>query len=401
MSKENLTVLREERAAVWEDMQELNDHAEKFQDGNFTDEMQAKWDECEEKITRYDERIERGEKIAEREERYAKPQAEQADATLEAEPTREEERDEREERLEQYIRGEYRAMQADLDSKGGFLVAPQFSSDLIRLMDDRVFMRSLATTYDLSTGDSLTFPREKTDVEDSTWQGEITSANEETAHELDQITLEPRKSAKLIKVSMDLIADSAFDIVQYVQGRFAYKFGITEEKAFIEGSGANQPLGVFTASDSGISTDRDLSTDNTSSTIEADNLFRQTGNIKPQYLDGATWLFHRDAINQIRRLKDGNGQYLLQTGLASGQPNTILGLPYVQSEYVPKTFTSDLYVGLLGNFSAGYYIVTKMGFSMQRLDELYARTHQVGFIGRMRVDGMPVLEEAFTRVKLG
>jgi HK97 family phage major capsid protein len=42
----------------------------------------------------------------------------------------------------------------------------------------------------------------------------------------------------------------------------------------------------------------------------------------------------------------------------------------------------------------------RRGMQVQRLNELYAETNQVGFIGRLETDGAPVLEEAFVRVKL-
>jgi HK97 family phage major capsid protein len=58
-----------------------------------------------------------------------------------------------------------------------------------------------------------------------------------------------------------------------------------------------------------------------------------------------------------------------------------------------------LYVGAFGDFSF-YHIAEGMNFTVQRLDELYAITNQVGFIGRQEIDGMPALAEAFARVKL-
>jgi HK97 family phage major capsid protein len=70
------------------------------------------------------------------------------------------------------------------------------------------------------------------------------------------------------------------------------------------------------------------------------------------------------------------------------------------SEYVPNTFTSGLYVGLFGDLRY-YWIADSLMFELQRLDELYAETNQVGMIGRWESDGMPILEEAFARVKLG
>ena len=70
------------------------------------------------------------------------------------------------------------------------------------------------------------------------------------------------------------------------------------------------------------------------------------------------------------------------------------------SEFTPNTFTSGLSVGMLGDFSQSW-IADALSMRMQRLIELYAATNQVGFIGRLEVDGMPVLSEAFVRVKLG
>ncbi len=85
----------------------------------------------------------------------------------------------------------------------------------------------------------------------------------------------------------------------------------------------------------------------------------------------------------------------------AGQADTIANRPYVQSEYVPSTFTTGLYVGMFADFGTGYWIVDSMGFEVQRLGELLALRNQVGFLGSKETDGMPVLAEAFSRMKLG
>jgi HK97 family phage major capsid protein len=56
-------------------------------------------------------------------------------------------------------------------------------------------------------------------------------------------------------------------------------------------------------------------------------------------------------------------------------------------------------VAIIGDFNY-YWIVDSMQMEMQRLEELYAATSQVGFIGRAKLDAQPVLAEAFKRVKL-
>lgn len=78
----------------------------------------------------------------------------------------------------------------------------------------------------------------------------------------------------------------------------------------------------------------------------------------------------------------------------------MLGKPVLSSEFAPNTLTTGLYVGILGDFRR-YWIADGQLAEIQRIEELYAATNQVGFIGRFKVDGMPVLEEAFARVKLG
>ena len=102
----------------------------------------------------------------------------------------------------------------------------------------------------------------------------------------------------------------------------------------------------------------------------------------------------------IRKLKTSDLQYIWQPGLTAGISNTILGKPYVLSEDVPNTYTSGLYVGMYGDFSK-YWIIDTLNMQMQVLNELYAETNQIGYIGRYEGDGAPVLEEAFVRIKLG
>ena len=165
------------------------------------------------------------------------------------------------------------------------------------------------------------------------------------------------------------------------------------------GSAAQQPLGVFTASANGISTGRDVSTGNTTTAMTFDGLIEAKYGLKGNYWPRARWIFHRDAMKTIAKLKDGEGQYIWRESVRVGEPDRLLGMPIMMSEYAPNTFTTGLYVGILGDF-ASYWIADALSMQIQRLVELYAETNQVGFIGRLETDGMPVLEEAFSRVKL-
>jgi HK97 family phage major capsid protein len=232
-----------------------------------------------------------------------------------------------------------------------------------------------------------------------TWTAEIKTGSEDSSLDFDKRTLTPHPLARRIKVSNDLLRQAVLNVDAIVRQRLAYQFGVVEENAYLNGNGSNQPLGVFTASDNGIGTARDVSTGNTTTAIKADNLIECKYTLKSQYMSTAVWIFHRDTIKKVRQLKTGDGDYLWKQGISADRPDTILDRPYYMSEYAPSTFTASSYVGIIGDFSF-YWIADALDMTIQVLSDLYAETNQSGYIGRKATDGMPVLAEAFVRVKL-
>ncbi len=297
---------------------------------------------------------------------------------------------------------EVRALSVGSDVEGGYLGAPmQVVSQILRGVDNEVMIRGLATVYQVGDSAGMGVPTLATDVNDADWTSELATGSEDTELRFGKRELRPHPLAKRIKISNKLVRSSILDIVAFVNSRLAYKFGVTFEKAYMTGTGNMQPLGVFTASNDGISTGRDVSTGNATTSIGADGLIEAKHTLKAQYWNrpGMRWIFHRDAVKQIRKLKDGNGQYLWQPGLTQDIPARILETPYLISEYAPNTFTTGQYVGIIGDF-AYYWIADCMAMMIQVLDQLYAETNRTGYIARAESDGMPVLEEAFVRVKL-
>lgn len=294
---------------------------------------------------------------------------------------------------------EARALSAGTSSEGGFLLPVASAGQLIKFVDNEVFIRQNATVFQGNGAKSFGAPSLENDIDDADWTSELGTGNEDNAMVFGKRELTPHPLAKRIKVSNRLLNGPIINVEQLVLQRLAYKHAIAQEKAFLVGSGVNQPLGLFTAHASGISTGRDVSLDNTTTAITADNLMNVKYSLKSQYQAVASWLFHRDAIRNIRKLKDAENRYIWSAGL-SGQPDTILDRPFFMSEYVPNTFTTGQYVGLFGDLSK-YWIVDNLNVTVQRLVELYAATNQIGFIARLETDGMPSIEEAFTRIKLG
>ena len=297
------------------------------------------------------------------------------------------------------INGETRALQADSDIKGGYTVPRQFVAELVKAVDNLLWMKQAARVFMLTQASSMGAPALDNDPADDTWTTEIGTGSADTTMSFGGRELTPHPLAKRLKVSRKLLRISALNIDALVRDRLAYKLAVTEEKAYLTGTGASQPLGVFVASANGINTGQDVSTGNTTTTIGADNLRECLYKLKPQHRMNANWLMHTDVVKAISKLKDGNGQYLWSPGITAGDPDVILGRSVRESQYSPNTFTTGKYLGILGDFSY-YWIAQSLGVTIQRLEELYAESNEVGFINRLEIDGMPVLEEAFVRMTL-
>ncbi len=407
--------LREKRAVAVAAGRAILDQAEE-EKRDVTDEEQGGWDAAMADAGKLKEDIDREERQAGLERDLAasqapadRPDPDDGDGDPENRAGNEEARKEQREAFGRFLRGglsvlsgeEKRALQADSDEAGGYTIAPEeFVTQLIKAVDDQVFIRPLANVKTLTRSDSMGAPSLDADPADADWTSELATGSEDSTMDFGKRELKPKPLAKRLKVSNKLLRSSAINVEAEVMERLAYKFAITQEKGFLTGDGATQPLGVFTASALGISTGRDVSTGNVATSIQTDGLIECKYSLKGQYWRRAGWIFHRDALKQIAKLKDGNGQYIWQEGIQAGQPDRLLNAPILgMSEYAPNTFTTGLYVGILGDFSQ-YWIADALDMQVQRLVELYAEANQVGFIGRLETDGMPVLEEAFARVKL-
>lgn len=396
----DLKALLQERAKLVADARAINDAAE-AEKRELTGEERAQFDTLITQAEKLGDQIRQEERLREQERQTEQRRAEEDRGS----PPTPDEASMRNfivhgDRRGLRLAGESRDLEAGSAPDGGYIVTPQmFVTQLIKFIDDMVFIRGLATTYQLGSAGSLGAPELTADPADADWTTELSTGSADTAMQFGKREMYTHPLAKRIKISRDLLRRSALPIEALVQQRLAYKFGITQEKAFMTGNGDRQPLGVFTASSSGISTARDVSEDNTATQIRADGLISAKYKLKAQYMANAVWIFHRDATKQIAKLKDNEGRYMMQPALTMGMGDMLLGRPMFMSEHAPNTFTANSYVGIFGDFSH-YWIADALDMRMQRLEELYAETNQVGFIARQETDGAPVLEEAFARVQL-
>lgn len=277
------------------------------------------------------------------------------------------------------------ALQEGTDSEGGYLVPDEFEHTLVQSLTDANVIRSLCHVIKTSYGDR------KIPVVAS--KGAADWVDEEGTYPLSddsfsQLTLNAYKVATMIKVSEELLNDSYFDIESYVSDQFGTRIGDAEETAFLTGNGSSKPTGILNdtgGADVGVTTAA-------AAAVTADELIDLVYSLKAPYRKKAVFVMNDTTVKLIRKLKDGDGQYLWKPSITEGAPDMILGHRVINSSFMPAATSGNKSVAF-GDFSY-YWIADRQGRTFKRLNELYATTGQVGFLASQRVDGKLILPEA-------
>ena len=294
---------------------------------------------------------------------------------------------------------ELRTLTTGSDTQAGYLNSPQeFHQQLIERVHDEVFIEAASTQFTTTNANGLGFPSLETYPTKPTMLTEIGTIPENTALAFGKREFKPHPMKNIIKISDKMLRSDGMSAEAIVMNAMTYIIGITKEYMYLLGTGNQEPLGLFVASDKGIPTSRDVATDMKATDFTPDALKNVKYSLKAQYMKTAQWLFHRDAVAKIAKLKDGEGRYIFEMNNQVGAVDTLLGRPMMMSEYVPNTFTASQYVGMFGDLSK-YWTVNSLALRILRLNELYAATSEVGFKFEVEFDGMPVLAEGFARIK--
>jgi HK97 family phage major capsid protein len=298
--------------------------------------------------------------------------------------------------------GPQAVLQTDIASSGGYLAPETFNAELIRELDNTLWMRRLARTF-LIDGPQMGTPYRQNRIASIVRGSELQSPTSDTAWKIGRRNLNPHYMTGRVDVSRDLMRSAAINPEQLVQEEIRFEVGAFEEQEFMTGTGAGlQALGIFTASNDGIPTTRDVRSSLTNG-ITYDSILNAKYAIKLQHRSSPSigLICHRDIVLQLAKLSDGTGKplELFTASTTVGTPDTFDGIPIYESEYAPNTLTANSYVAVLGDLRY-YWIVDGMGLEIQRLIETGAAANQDQFIYRRKMDAAPVLPEAFARIQL-
>ena len=277
------------------------------------------------------------------------------------------------------------------DSEGGYLVPDEFERTLVQKLTAANVLRPLCHVIQTSFGDR------KIPVVAS--KGTADWVDEEGTYPLSddtfsQVVLGAYKLATMIKVSEELLSDSVFDIEGYVSEQFGKRIGDKEEDAFLTGNGVSKPIGILHTTggaEVGVTTAGVAA-------ITGDELIDLVYSLRAPYRKSAVFVLNDTTVKLLRKLKDGDGQYLWRPGITENAPDTILGHRIVTSEFMPGVSAANKSIAF-GDFSY-YWIADRQGRTFKRLNELYATTGQIGFLASQRLDGKLILPEAIKVVCL-
>lgn len=384
-----LKELRENANKLLHDMKVLNDKFGK--EKKWSDEDKAKYEAMEKDFDGFKEAIKRAEKL-EQEERFFDEVPEQNNIPRMPTSNKDEDQKRYDEYFWKYMRGEHvnlmllqRDMSVGDNAKGGYTVPTAFYGKVIEALKERVLLRKLGSHI-------LTTSTTEIPVEDAAptfgWISE-NGAYPITDTSFKQILVKAYKAGGVVKLSEELLNDSAINIEQYVMSRMIQGLEVLEENAFINGDGSSKPKGITTA-EVGVTTAKG---------ITAEDVIDMFYSIKSGYREKAVWVVSDDFEKAIRKLKDAQGQYIWQNDFKADTPSMILGRPVYTSSFMPAVAVNAA-PAIFGDMSY-YQIADRGSMAIQRLNELYSGNGQIGFRVNRRVDGNIIVSDAIKALKVG
>ena len=277
------------------------------------------------------------------------------------------------------------ALKIGTDSEGGYLVPDEFERTLVEALEDENIFRRLAKVITTASGDrKIPVVASKGTASWIDEEGTIPESDDSFG----QVSIGAYKLGTMIKVSEELLNDSVFQLEPYISREFARRIGNKEEEAFFIGDGSGKPTGILAATGGaqlGVTTAG-------ATAITLDEVLDLFYSLKAPYRNKSVFIMNDSTVKAIRKLKDGQGQYLWQPSIQAGTPDTILNRPLFTSSYVPAIAAGAKTIAF-GDFSY-YWVADRQGRVFKRLNELFAVTGQVGFVATQRVDGKLILPEA-------
>lgn len=278
---------------------------------------------------------------------------------------------------------EARALSAVTGATGGYITLPD---DLIRDLEAALLsfggLREVAQIMRTNSGNDIYWPT----FDDTSNQGSIVGENTDIGDATDLALVRTKWGAYkyttgILKVPSELFEDSPFNITAIINAALAERIARKQASDFATGDGADKPYGLVERATTGV-------TAAAVDAITADEVIDLIHSVDPAYRGSPNFRVacNDSVIKYIRKLKDGEGQYLWQPGLRDGTPDLLYGKRTMILQDMAGTLATGAKTMVAGDLS--YYKIRDVNtVRFVRLVERYAEYDQTAFAVLMRSDG--------------
>lgn len=307
--------------------------------------------------------------------------------------------------------GERKTLAIGQDPTGGWLVPAEMSSTVIKRLFDTSPVRSIANVITIGS-QAYEYPLDTNDAATGGWVGEMTPARTATGTpNLGMGRIPVYEQYAMPDTSQQMLEDAILDIETWLLDKVTGKFTRVENVAFVTGNGSQKPRGFMdyaaaadTAEDSGRAWGKlqylvsGAGAGFMTGGAGADAFIELITKCKADFLGNGRFTFNRFTQAAIRKIKDGQGNYLWSMGsIPQGIPNSLLGFPITILEDMDNVGANKFPVAF-GDFRQGYQIVDRLGISTLR--DPYSAKPKVQFYMRKRVGGDVVNFDAIKLMKI-
>jgi HK97 family phage major capsid protein len=285
---------------------------------------------------------------------------------------------------------EIKSLSSQSDPDGGYLVPRETETAIDRVLAKVSPIRAIATVRQIGA-QSYRKPVTTTGA-DAGWVGEAASRAETTAPSLSVVEFPTMELYAMPAATQSLLDDVFINVDQWLAEEVQTTFGEQEGAAFITGDGINRPRGLLSYT---VVADASWAWNKLgyiasggagafASSNPSDALVDLVYAPRQSYRANGRWVMNRKTEAAIRKLKDGQGNYIWQPGAAAGDPATLLGYPVNEAEDMPD-IAANSYAIAFGDFARGYLVVDRVGVRVLR--DPYSAKPFVLFYTTKRVGG--------------
>jgi HK97 family phage major capsid protein len=268
---------------------------------------------------------------------------------------------------------------AGTNSLGGFTVPVSLANQIIESMKAYGGVLEVANLLLTDSGNTLNFPTNNDTSAKAVLVAEGSAATVQDTT-FAQVAVGAYTYRDLIKLSKELIQDSAFDIEAYVANLMGTRFGRAANESCTTGTGSSQPQGVVTGSTLG-------KTAASATAITFAEILDLVHSVDPEYRRNGRFMMHDNVLAYIKKLSIGasDARPLWQPSFIVGEPATIDGFQYVINQDMDSTINTASKLILFGDFSK-YLVRQSRALEILRNEYLYMGTGEIGLFGFARWD---------------